>query len=336
MELPESQAPLGSQARTYFAVPMRISTICTQEQSFPLCRRHSRRARTARHTRNTWQPRAARASRQGPLLSRLPFKVLCTRLHAQGVITGNLTFCFAVLQALTERRVCPAHPGSTDLPDHQAAQARTGPFPLPRPKSCDVAVGSNPVVRNATTPHHRRTHRTRAHTHNSSTNINSTTSARPHKDMHARIAALVRRFRCSTLYAHAQGEIFVWRRVGSGDLFRSVRRSGHTWCPRCPRRPGRARPCGEEWHPRQSRPSRLAPSPAHICAQCGANSGGRTDRLLDEVALIDRRTWCRGFSRQERRKRSARAGRQEWSARQQRRPRQGRFERQGWCARSSR
>ena len=183
MELPESQAPLGSQARTYFAVPMRISTICTQEQAFPLCRRHSRRARTARHTRNTWQPRAARASRQGPLLSRLPFQVLCTRLHAQGVITGSLTFFFAVLQALTERRVCPAHPGSTDLPDHQAAQARTGPFPLPRPKSCDVAVGSNPVVRNATTPHRPRTHRTRARTHNSNTNINSTTSARPHKCM---------------------------------------------------------------------------------------------------------------------------------------------------------
>ena len=88
----ESQATLGSQARTYFAVPMRISTICTQEQAFPLCRRHSRRARTARHTRNTWQPRAARASRQGPLLSRLPFQALRTRLHAQGVITGSLTF----------------------------------------------------------------------------------------------------------------------------------------------------------------------------------------------------------------------------------------------------
>ncbi len=78
------------------------------------------------------------------------------------------------------------------------------------------------------------------------------------------------------------------------------------------------------------------PLPGLTRAQCGANSGGRTDRLLDEVALIDRRTWCRGFSRQERRKRSARAGRQEWSARQERRPRQGRFERQGWCARSSR
>ena len=232
----------------------------------------------------------------------------------------------------------PGSPGQHGSPGSPGSAGKDWPIPLPRPKSCDVAVGSNPVVRNATTPHRPRTHRTRARTHNSNTNINSTTSARPHKGMHARIAALVRRFRCSTLYAHAhaQGGNICVAKSNQRRSFPLCRRSGHTWCPRRPRRPGRARPCGQEWHPRQSRPSRLAPSHAHICAQCGANSGGRTDRLLDEVALIDRRTWCRGFSRQERRKRSARAGRQEWSARQERRPRQGRFERQGWCARSSR
>ena len=263
---------------------MRISPICTQEQAFPLCRRHSRRARTARHTRNTWQPRAARASRQGPLLSRFQFQVLCTRLHAQGVRAGNLTPLFAVLQALTAHRVCPAHPVSTDLPDHQAAQARTGPLPC-RDRRVVMSqlvptqlfgMQRRPITHARTAP---------ARAHNSNTNINGTT-------WHARANA------CSThgrISAKASMQFTVCACTGRNlcvaksrqrQSFPLCRRSGHTWCPRCPRRPGRARPCGQEWHPRQSRPSRLAPTHAHILAQCGADSGGRTDRLLDAVALI--------------------------------------------------
>jgi hypothetical protein len=167
--------------------------------------------------------------------------------------------------------VCPAHPASMDLLDHQAAQARTGPLPCRDRRVVMSQLVPTQLFGMQRRPiTHARTAPARAHT--------TLTSTAPHgtpAQMHAaRIAALVRRLRRSSLYAHAPGEIFVWRRVGSGNRFRSAGAQGSPGAAGAPGAPGG--PCPHPTHPAH----------AHICAQCGADSGGRTDRLLDEVALI--------------------------------------------------
>jgi hypothetical protein len=115
----------------------------------------------------------ARTAPQSPPIPSSTHQITCA-----GSNHGQSNFFFAVLQALTERRVCPAHPGSTDLPDHQAAQARTGPFPC-RDRRVVMSRLVPTLLFGMQRPPiaHARTAPARAHT------TATLTSTRPHKCM---------------------------------------------------------------------------------------------------------------------------------------------------------